>query len=142
MIHGYVPHKSDCICVKCEDKRKDNSMTCKKYHNSWCAAVSTKTGDCHCQMTGKPTYTAGDRVTKVLTERDAEQLNDGGWAPIHPETVENHEPVKTMAGHVSFVKWGDGHRLMVEPSEAMETIARMKITFNPHTKEASIEVVP
>lgn len=148
MFNVTVPHQ-DCICYKCKD-RKDNSMTNKKCtckdiygeHVEGCGYIAGRgMCDCHPEQR-KSIYTAGDEVTLCLTQEQACQMNKYDSFGFLSGEIIRHEPVKPITHKLTVIKFEDGkYSLASDVGPRAKVIHELLVTYNPHTKEASIEVV-
>lgn len=95
-----------------------------------------------CLETDKPTYTAGDEVTLRLTEVQACQMNKYKSFSFLSGEIIRHDPVKPITYKLSVFKGDDGNYHVVScVGPRAKVIHELLVTYNPHTKEASIEVV-
>lgn len=133
-----------------EQLEKDNSMTNKKCtckdiygeHVEGCGYIAGRgMCDCHPEQR-KSIYTAGDEVTLCLTQEQACQMNKYDSFGFLSGEIIRHEPVKPITHKLTVIKFEDGkYSLASDVGPRAKVIHELLVTYNPHTKSASIEVV-
>ena len=91
-------------------------------------------------------YRAGDKITIVLTEKGAENLNDGCGVVLGQSAIVANEPApKPIVVFVNVYEndmgTGNTSKSSADRYSASNRLACLKITYDPATKEAKAEVV-
>lgn len=99
-------------------------------------------------MTDKPTYQEGDVLKIRIDRKDADMFNNGDNSYINPEQILSHEKAERPKLLIRWINvYGDriGGAYEMEKDcdigQSPNRIVKLKITFFPETKMASVEVV-